>query len=60
MLREIRPAIVFLIGLVAMTGLIYPLAMTGAAQVLFPYQAQGGLIERNGKVVGSSLIGQQF
>jgi K+-transporting ATPase ATPase C chain len=60
MLREIRPALVFLIGLVAITGLIYPLAMTGAAQVLFPYQAQGSLIERDGKVIGSALIGQQF
>lgn len=60
MLREIRPALVFLIGLVAITGLIYPLAMTGAAQVLFPYQAEGSLIEQDGKVIGSALIGQQF
>lgn len=60
MLKEIRPALVLLIGLVAITGLIYPLTMTGAAQVLFPYQAQGSLIEQNGKVIGSALIGQQF
>jgi len=60
MLREIRPAIVFLVGLVAITGLVYPLAMTGAAQLLFPYRAQGSLIEKNGQVIGSSLIGQQF
>ncbi|EKS42485.1 K(+)-transporting ATPase subunit C [Afipia clevelandensis] len=60
MLREIRPAIVFLVGLVAITGLVYPLAMTGAAQLLFPYRAQGSLIEKDGKVIGSSLIGQQF
>lgn len=60
MLREIRPALVFLIGLVAVTGLLYPLAMTGVAQVLFPYQAEGCLIEQDGKVIGSALIGQQF
>lgn len=60
MLKEIRPALVILIGLTLLSGLAYPLTMTGVAGALFPTQAQGSLIVRDGTVVGSSLIGQEF
>src|SRR6266702_3677447 len=60
MLREIRPAIILLLLLTAITGLAYPLAMTAIAGAIFPKQVQGSLIEKDGKVVGSALLGQEF
>ncbi|MFY7777569.1 MAG: potassium-transporting ATPase subunit KdpC [Elstera sp.] len=60
MIQLFRPALVLLFGMTLLLGLAYPAAITGIAQLVFPREANGSLIERNGAIVGSSLIGQNF
>jgi len=60
LIRQVRPAFTIFLSLSVLTGLVYPMAMTGIANLLMPHQATGSLIQQNGKVVGSALIGQNF